>query len=134
MADPPFVGPEKRRFPAVTLYALGLGLVVLVVAGAVDGDFVVPLLVLYAILLAAAVGYRLLAGTNRDEGDSAETTPRQPARPDAPLGASPEAHAGLGPHDLPLDTPVRDEVERRAEGMEGRTTGNEEGGRPERER
>ena len=131
MASDKFQGQERQRFPGLLLVGLVMGLVVIVAAWALLGsEFGIPLLILAVILVAAAVGYRLIAGSERDESD--ETSgglPNQPPNPDRPLGDTSEAHDELSPHDLPLDNPGRHVAERMAAGGEqGTTRGMEQGG------
>ena len=59
--------------------------------------------------------------------DSEASEPLGPMTPDdeTPLGDTPEAHDEISPHDLPLDHPGRDEAERRADGDEGTTDGED---------
>jgi hypothetical protein len=128
MPHNPFVAGEARRFGALTALGLAMGVAIFIVAVSVDTDFAVPLIVLAGVLVAIALGYRLAAGRNRSDADHTDTVPRQPARPERPLGDTPEAHDEVNPHDLPLDHPGREAAEHQAEGLEGTTTGNEEGG------
>lgn len=111
-----FKSEEAVRFPALMLVGLVMAAVVIVVAWVALGEeFGLPILILVAICAAAAIGYRMLAGSNRREGDSSDPTPKQPANPEAPLGATTEQHRELEPHDLPIDHPARPVIEERAE-------------------
>jgi hypothetical protein len=123
MASDTFRGPEKRRFPTLLLLGILMATAVVVVAFAVDSEYGWPVLILLAICAAAAIGYRLLAGSNRREGDSSDPVLKQPANPSRPLGDTPEAHDEINPHDVPTDSPVRPAVEEEAGGPDGTTRG-----------
>jgi hypothetical protein len=107
---------------------VALALAIIVVAFVVDADYGIPLLILAAICVIAAVGFRMVAGGNRSDADSTDSTIRQPATDERPLGDTPEAHDEISPHDLPLDNPGRQAAEEMSHGAEGSTAGHEEGG------
>jgi hypothetical protein len=124
MASDQFQGVERKRFPALLALGVLLGLVVIAVAFAVDSEIGWPLLVLLAICVLAAVGFRLIAGGHRDEADSSDSVVRRPATTDRPLGDTPEAHDELSPHDIPKDAPERHAAEHQAGGEGGTTRGD----------
>jgi hypothetical protein len=128
MASDRFQGVERRRFPALLAVGAALGVVVLVVAFVADAGLAWPLLILFALCLAVAVAYRVLAGSNRDEADHTDSIPKQGATRDRPLGDTPEAHDELSPHDLPLGSPGRRAAEHQARGLHGTTRGHRRGG------
>ena len=128
MASDRFEGVERRRFPALLALGAALGAIVVVVAFISDAGLAWPLLILFALCLACAVAYRLLAGSNRDESDHTDSVPKQPATRERPLGDTPEAHDELSPHDLPPGSPGRRAAEHQAGGLGGTTTGHREGG------
>jgi hypothetical protein len=114
-SDQEFQGEETVRFPALMLVGLVMAGVVTIVAWvALGAEFGVPILILVAICAGAAIGYRMLAGSTRREDDASDPIPKQPADRSQPLGATPEAHDDLSPHDLPVDHPARQEVEERS--------------------
>jgi hypothetical protein len=80
-------------------------------------DILIPIAILAAILLVAFFLYRLL---------SAQAAPADnpPGEDDSrPLGDTEEAHDEVNPHDLPLDSPARDEVADAAGDAEATTRG-----------
>jgi hypothetical protein len=123
-------GREKARFPMLLVFGLLMAVAVIVVAFIVDTEFGIPVLLLTLICAAAAIGYRVLAGRNRTSDDDATEggLPKQGARGDRPLGDTPDAHDEINPHDLPLSNPGRQTAEKMASGIEGTTTGHDEGG------
>jgi hypothetical protein len=123
-----FDGVERRRFPALLAVGGGLGAVVVIVAFVADAGLAWPLLILFAICLAVAVVYRLVAGSNRDDADHTDSFPKQPATRSRPLGDTPEAHDELSPHDIPLYSPARRAAEQQAGGVAATTRGNRQGG------
>lgn len=123
-----FGGVERRRFPALLALGAGLGLVVLIVAFVADAGVAWPLLILFTLCLAAAVIYRVVAASNRDDADHTDSVPKQPAIRSRPLGDTPEAHDELSPHDIPLYSPARRAAEEQAPGRAGTTRGNRQGG------
>jgi hypothetical protein len=131
MASDQFRGPEKVRFPALLLLGVLAFVIVAIVAATQDTEWAVPVLILLAIVVAVALAYRLLSGSNRDEGDHTDRIPKQPANPSRPLGDTTEAHDEISPHDLPKDSPVRPTVEADAGGPEGTTPGPVKPGEPE---
>jgi len=86
--------------------------------------YVIPILVLVAIVLAALLVNQLLSRRVRQRHDSIgdamadETEPIPSAHliPDdaTPAGDTPEAHDEINPYDLPVDHPGRLEAERQA--------------------
>jgi hypothetical protein len=133
MGSDRFEGVERRRFPALLAVGAALGLVVVVVAFVSDAGLAWPLLILFVLCLAAAVAYRFLAGTNRDEADHTDSVPKQTATRGRPLGDTPEAHDELSPHDLPLGSPGRRAAEQQAGGLHGTTRGHRQGGASSRD-
>ena len=123
MASQEFQGEEKGRFPALLLAGVAMAVVVIVVAFVIDPTYGIPLVVLLAICAVAAIGFRVLAGSNRSDADAGDNVPKQAATDDRPLGDTPEAHDEINPHDLPLEHPGRHEAEHQAGGGEGTTTG-----------
>ena len=124
MASQEFQGDEKARFPALLIAGLLLLVVVIVVAFIVDSEIGIPVLVLTAIVVVAAVGYRLIAGSNA-EADSDSTDgglPKTGTGDGRPLGDTAEAHDEINPHDLPKSHPGREEAQEQA-GDEGTTRG-----------
>jgi hypothetical protein len=122
-----FDGVERRRFPALLAVGGSLGAVVVIVAFLADAGLAWPLLILFALCLAVAVVYRLIAGSNRDDADHTDTFPNQPATRSRPLGDTPEAHDELSPHDIPLYNPARRAAEQQAGGLAGTTRGHRQG-------
>ena len=121
-------GREKARFPMLLVFGLLMALAIIVVAFVVDTELGIPVLLLTLICAAAAIGYRVLAGSNRSDADATDNVPKQGASTDRPLGDTPEAHDELNPHDLPLSNPGRQTAEKMAQGAEGTTRGHDEGG------
>src|SRR5437588_11100400 len=109
------------------------------VLAAGERTFLIPLAIPGAILLAAGAFHRWLtrAQLARHDGDAQaaradheDPFPSTAQLPDAerPAGDTPEAHAEINPHDIPLDNPARQEAEEQAGGEGGGTTrGNLEG-------
>jgi len=124
MADQEFKGEEKARFPALLIAGLALLVVVIVVAFVVDSEIGIPVLILTVIVALAAVGYRLVAGSNRQaDTDSTDSgLPKAGSDDSRPLGDTEQAHDEINPHDLPKSHPGREEAEREA-GDEGTTRG-----------
>jgi hypothetical protein len=119
-----FDGVERRRFPALVALGAGLGVVVVVIVAFVaDAGLAWPLLILFALCLAVAVVYRLIAGSSRDDADHTDSFPKQPATRSRPLGDTPEAHDELSPHDIPLYSPARRAAEQQAAGPRVRLAG-----------
>jgi hypothetical protein len=112
MTSDTFQGTERRRFPALLGVGIALSAVALVAAFLADAEYGWPLLVLLAICVVGAVGFRLIAGAHRDDGDETDSLPRQPATLSRPLGDTPEAHDEITAHDVPRDSPERHAVER----------------------
>jgi hypothetical protein len=127
MASDRFEGVERRRFPTLLAVGGGLAAVVVIVAFLADAGLAWPLLILFALCLAVAVVYRLVAGSNRDDADHSDSLPKQPATRSRPLGDTPEAHDELSPHDIPLYSPARRAAKQQAGGLAGTTRGNRQG-------
>jgi hypothetical protein len=127
LASDRFAGVERRRFPALLAVGAGLGAVVVIVAFLADASLAWPLLILFALCLAVAVVYRLIAGANRADADHTDSVPKQPATRSRPLGDTPEAHDELSPHDIPLYSPARRAAEQQAGGLAGTTRGHRQG-------
>ena len=123
-----FDGAECRRFPALLAVGGSLGAVVVIVAFVADAALAWPLLILFALCLAVAIAYRLIAGSNRDDADHTDSFPKQPATRSRPLGDTPEAHDELSPHDIPLYSPARRAAEQQAGGIAATTRGHRQGG------
>jgi hypothetical protein len=123
-----FDGVERRRFPALLAVGGSLAAVVVIVAFVADAGLAWPLLILFALCLAVAVVYRLIAGSNRDDADHTDSFPKQPATRSRPLGDTPEAHDELSPHDIPLYSPARRAAEHQAGGVGATTRGHRQGG------
>jgi hypothetical protein len=123
-----FDGAERRRFPALLALGACLGAVVVIVAFLADAGLAWPLLILFALCLAVAVVYRLIAGSSRDDADHTDSAPKQPATRSRPLGDTPEAHDEISPHDIPLYSPARRAAERQAGGLARTTRGHRQGG------
>jgi hypothetical protein len=125
MADQEFRGEEKQRFPALVLVGVALAIAVIVVAFVVDPEIGIPVLVLALVCVGAAVGYRLIAGSNRGaERDSQDSgLPKAPPDRERPMGDTPEAHDEISPHDLPPEHPGREEAEQVSGGSDGTTRG-----------
>jgi len=124
MASQEFQGREKARFPALLIAGLALLVVVIVVAFIVDSEIGIPVLILTAIVAVAAIGFRLISGSNRQaDSDSSDSgLPKTEPEGNRPLGDTEEAHDEINPHDLPKSHPGREEAEREA-GHEGTTRG-----------
>lgn len=121
-----FKGGEKARFPTLLLVGIVLAIVVIIAAFIADPDYGIPVLILAVVCAVAAIGFRVLAGSNRSDADASDNVPKQPARGERPLGDTPEAHDEISPHDLPLDNPGRHEAERES-GGESSGTGTTRG-------
>ena len=91
-------------------------------------DFLIPVLILAAILAIAFVAFRVIAQRGGSDQDSTSNFPNQEPRGERPLGDTPEAHDEINPHDLPLDHPGREKAEEVAGGPEGTTRGPLPGG------
>jgi hypothetical protein len=128
MASDRFHGAERKRFPALLGVGAALALIVVIVAFVSDAGLAWPLLILFVLCLVVAVAYRWIAGSTRDDSDHTDSLPKQPARPERPLGDTPEAHDEISPRDLPVDSPGRRAAEEQAGGPGGTTRGHREGG------
>jgi hypothetical protein len=122
MAEQEFQGAEKARFPMLLALGILMAVVVVVVAMVIEPEYGIPLLILLVICAIAAVGFRVLAGSNRSDADSSDNVPKQGADSERPLGDSAEAHDEINPHDIPKDAPERDRTEEVA-GTDGTTRG-----------
>jgi flagellar basal body-associated protein FliL len=122
-AQQEFKGREKTRFPSLLLVGAVLFAAILIAAIIAGGDFWIAVIVLAVVCAVAAIGYRVIAGSNRSDADASDNVPKQPARAGRPLGDTPEAHDEVNPHDLPLDNPGRHVVEDEAGGAERTTRG-----------
>ena len=90
-----------------------------------DGDWVVPVAILFGIVALALAGHLLFRA--RVGADSSLPAAHLETTRDSALGDTTEAHDEITPHDLPKDHPGRDEAERLARhSREGTTTGNVE--------
>ena len=122
MAEQEFQGAEKGRFPMLLVLGVLMAVAVVVVAMVIEPEYGIPLLILLAICAIAAIGFRVLAGSNRSDADQSDNIPKQPASSDRPLGDTPEAHDEVNPHDIPKDAPERERTEEVA-GTDGTTRG-----------
>jgi hypothetical protein len=118
---------ESRRFISLVAVGAGLGAIVLVAAFLADARLAWPLLILFALCIAAAVALRRAAESG-SEADHTDATPKQPVTQSRPLGDTPEAHDEVSPHDIPLYSPARPAARRQARGLAGTTRGNRQGG------
>ena len=123
-----FEGREKARFPMLLVFGLLLAIAVNVVAFVLLGSLGWAVLLLTVICAIAAIGMRVISGSNRSDADSTDNVMKQPASEDRPLGDTADAHDEINPHDLPLSNPGRHTAEKMAEGAEGTTTGHDQGG------
>jgi hypothetical protein len=125
MASQEFRGEERKRFPALLVAGVLLAVVVVIVAFIVDSEIGIPLLVLLAVCVIAAVGFRVIAGSNRaaDRDSSDAGLPKAEPDDSRPLGDTDEAHDEINPHDLPPTHPGRHDAEETAQGSEGTTRG-----------
>ena len=121
-----------KAFPSGILIGIIAAVILAVIAWIVLGEeFGIPILILAAICIVAAIAFRVLAGGRGGEADSTDGgIPKQPADDSRPLGDTGEAHDEVSPHDLPLDHPGRQKAEEMSEGSddEGTTSGHDEGG------
>jgi hypothetical protein len=119
----------RERGHFVSLVALGavLGAIVVVVAFIADARLAWPLLILFALCVAAAIVARRAAGSGSD-ADHTDVVPKQPVTRSRPLGDTPEAHDEVSPHDIPLYSPARRAAMRQAGGRAGTTRGDRQGG------
>ena len=122
MAEQEFQGAEKSRFPMLLGLGILMAVVVVVVAMVIEPEYGIPLLILLAICAIAAVGFRVIAGSNRSDADSSDNIPKQPADGERPMGDTAEAHDEINPHDIPKDAPERERTEEVA-GTDGTTRG-----------
>jgi len=117
-------------FPTAVVGGLVAAVVLIAVAWiALDEEVAIPITVLAAICLAAALAYRTIGTSRSAATDNRDTVPRLNAEGDRPLGDTPEAHDEISPHDLPPDHPGRRAAEEMAEEQsDGETSGMTEGG------
>jgi hypothetical protein len=90
---------------------------VFVVAALLTGDaiWVVPVLILLAVVAVAAAGHLgLRKRVEQTGGDTALPAAHVEHDEQTALGDTPEAHDELSPHDLPVDHPGRQAAERQA--------------------
>ena len=115
-------------FPTAVVGGLVAAVVLIAVAWiALDEEVAIPITILAAICLAAALAYRTIGTSRSAATDNRDTVPRLNAEGDRPLGDTPEAHDEISPHDLPPDHPGRHAAEEMAQG-DDRTSGMAEGG------
>ncbi len=115
-------------FPTAVVGGLVAAVVVIAVAWiALDSEFAIPITILAAICLGAAIAYRTIGTSRTAPTDNRDTVPRLNAEGGRPLGDTPEAHDEISPHDLPPDHPGRRKAEEMAEG-DSATSGMTEGG------
>lgn len=101
-----------------------------------DAIFIVPVLILGALLLGYALLNRFLTKRLVDKhgsleeamGSGEESIPATHlmADDDTPLGDTKQAHDEINPHDLPMDHPGRKAAEAQAGGEDGTTQGDSE--------
>lgn len=104
----------NRLIPGLLAVVVALFALAALLTG--DADWIVPALVLLAIVAVFFVAQLAMRRGTHVEGRDA-----------APLGATSQAHDELTPQDLPLDHPGRAEAERQARfDREGVTRGNVE--------
>ena len=125
-----FTGGEGSRFTGLIIAGLLLGAAVIAVAWIILGsEYAIPLVILAFVGLIVMLGFRLISSRNRDPSDHTEGgLPAQQPDPTRPLGDTAEAHDEINPHDLPLSNPGRQTAEKMASGVEGTTTGHDQGG------
>lgn len=122
----PEVARAARGTPVPLIAILAAGMAVLALGLLVAGEaaYAVAPAVLLVLLLAVAMMDSLVArnkvarhggDAHAVEADSDDAVPNQVLIEDAPLGATPDVHGDLDPHDLPPDHPSRPAVERAAE-------------------
>ena len=110
-----------------TVLSVLLAAVVLFAGAALlgDGEWVVPVAVLFAIVAAGLVGH--LVFRRRVGTDTALPAAHLESASGAPLGDTSEAHDEISPRALPKSHPGRAEAERAARfDTQGTTTGNVE--------
>ena len=122
-----------KAFPSGILIGIIGAAVLAVVAWTVLGaEFGIPILVLAAICIIAAIVYRMMAGApSGDAGytDATDNVPKVPTSGDGrPLGDTREAHDEVNPHDLPLDNPGRTTAREMSGDESGTTAGHDDGG------
>jgi hypothetical protein len=118
---------ERGRFVSLVAVGAPLGAIVLVVAFVADAGLAWPLLILFALCVAAAVAARRTAGSGSD-ADHTDVVPKQPVTRSRPLGDTAEAHDEVSLHDIPLYSPARRAARRQAGGLAGTTRGHRQGG------
>ena len=116
-------------FPTALLAGIAAAAVVAAVAWvAVGSELAIPVLVLGALCVGAAIAYRTIGTSRSAPTDSTDSVPRLSAEGNRPLGDTPQAHDEINPHDLPPDHPGRHAAEEMANSDEGETAGMESGG------
>ena len=116
-------------FPTALAGGIAAAIAVAIVAWiTVGSELALPVLVLAALCVGAAIAYRTVGTSRSAPTDSSDSVPRLSAEGDRPLGDTPQAHDEINPHDLPPDHPGRHAAEKIAEGDEGETAGMSEGG------
>jgi hypothetical protein len=117
------------RFVTLMLIGLAMAAVVLVV-GAVTGGwyYVVPTLIVIAIVVAMAITYRLVA--ERGPGRAGQSdVPRVPTDDSRPLGDTPQAHDEITPRDIPkYNAAARHAAEAETDAPGDTLRGHREGG------
>jgi hypothetical protein len=127
-------GDEGTKPGMTFVTGLIAGVVIVIVVAlvgfvTVGEELGIPVLVLGAICVVAALAYRIIgtSGPKASNDPGGSSIPQLDADAGRPIGDTQEAHDELNPHDIPKDSPVRAEAVAQA-GHEGTTTGNEEGG------
>ena len=116
-------------FPIAVVGGLVAAAVVIGVAWAAMGpEVAIPITILAAICVGAAIAFRTIGTSRRAATDSTDSVPRLSAEGNRPLGDTSQAHDEINPHDLPPDHPGRHAAEEMAEGEEGSTAGMTQGG------
>lgn len=109
--------------PLVLILAAAAALLALFLLVIGEAGLAIAPAILLALLLAVAATDSITArakvrrhggDTRAVEADETDPVPNQVLADDAPLGATPDAHGDLDPHDLPMDHPSRPAVEQAA--------------------
>lgn len=109
--------------PLLTILAAGMAVLAVGLLIAGESSYAIAPVILLVLLLGVAALASLtarnkIAGHGGDtravEADSEDPVPTQVQVEDAPLGATPDVHGDLDPHDIPKDHPSRPAVEQAA--------------------
>jgi hypothetical protein len=107
-------------------------------AKSVSATWIIPIVLVLLIVVGLFVVWQKGTKANMDRydgdveaamSDDESSLPATPLIPDpaTALGDTPEAHAEINPHDLPIDAPGRHAAEAQAAAEAGETSGNVEG-------